>query len=370
MDFRSQTLEELKTRGATLSGKRALVGFDGFVDKIMSAVDSRSGPGDKFTAIENIEQFGQRITAAAGKSTNIEVYPHREKIGGNGPIMANALISGGVKTMYIGALGMPSVQPVFESFARAADAVSVGEPGITNAIEFKDGKIMISTTASLDEVTYESIVAKMGEGPLFDTLSRADLVALVNWTMLPHMTAILNALLEKVLPHLGPAPDGRFFFFDLADPEKRSDGDIAALLTTLRRFTAHGSVTLGLNLKEAQRIAKVLGHPPLETDSDGLRRLAQSLRSSLEISTVVVHPRDSAACATKDATWWAAGPYTETPLVSTGAGDHFNAGFSIGQLIGVSPPACLTMAVAASGYYVNNGKSPSLFEIDTFIRNW
>jgi len=33
------------------------------------------------------QEFGRRILAAAGKSTNIELFPRLEKLGGNGPIM-------------------------------------------------------------------------------------------------------------------------------------------------------------------------------------------------------------------------------------------------------------------------------------------
>ena len=45
-------------------------------------------------------------------------------------------------------------------------------------------------------------------------------------------------------------------------------------------------------------------------------------------------------------------------------------GFTIGLILGLSPPACLTLAVAFSSYYVSTAKSPSLFDIDNFIRNW
>ena len=63
----------------------------------------------------------------------------------------------------------------------------------------------------------------------------------------------------------------------------------------------------------------------------GLRELARALRENLKIGTVVVHPKESAACATRDGSWWVEGPYTENPKLTTGAGDHFNAGFVIGQ---------------------------------------
>ena len=81
MNFNKGTLEELECKGNAISSKNAVVGFDGFVDKIMTVVDKRLGPGDNFTAINRICELGTRISGAAGKSTNIEVYPKTEKIG-------------------------------------------------------------------------------------------------------------------------------------------------------------------------------------------------------------------------------------------------------------------------------------------------
>src|SRR5690606_17119260 len=95
-------------------------------------------------------------------------------------------------------------------------------------------------------------------GMLLDIFSRADLLGLVNWTMIPYMSEILVALLDRVLPVLPPR-DQRIFFFDLADPEKRSEGDISGVLKIIRRFQEWGTVTLGLNFKESLHIARVLG---------------------------------------------------------------------------------------------------------------
>ena len=49
---------------------------------------------------------------------------------------------------------------------------------------------------------------------------------------------------------------------------------------------------------------------------------------------------------------------------------NYTAAHESRQIIGLSPPACLTVAVASSGFYVRNGRSPSLFEIENFIRNF
>ncbi len=362
----TRTLEELSAKSLNSSTKNVMVGLDGFVDKIVTPVDKRHGMGENFDPISTIAELGTRISAAAGKSANLELFPRFEKLGGNGPIMANAMLALGCKTRYVGALGYPEVHPVFQEFAKQTEAVSLSAPGITTALEFQDGKIMFGRMVGLDEVSYERIIEVAEEGKFFDMMSRADLVAMVNWTMIPRMTEIFVALLEKVLPNLPPAD--RHYFFDLTDPRKRSQTDVSNVLGVISRFQSHGEVTLGLNYNESLQVAKALGLNEREAEEAGLRKTAEEVRSTLEIGCVVIHPVDSAACATKEGDWWAPGPYVENPKITTGAGDHFNAGFCATRMAGLSPTACLTFATSTSGYYVRTAQSPSVGQIENFLR--
>lgn len=364
-----KVLEELSNKMASVSGKQALVGLDGFVDKIITPVGNRYGQGTDFDPIPTIEDFGKRILAAAGKSANIELYENYEKLGGNGPIMANALVSEKLKVQYIGALGLP-LHPVFKEFAEKANAVTIADPGITHACEFEDGKIMLGTMKGLDDITVQRVIDTMGEGAFMDAVNRADLIALVNWTMIPNMTSVFEELLTRVLPNIGPKESGRWFYFDLADPAKRSRSDLKEVLHVISRFRSFGSVTLGLNLAETKQACDVLDLPEVEEGGDGLRTAATRIRNSLKLSCVVVHPREGAACATKDGDWWVEGPFCKNPKISTGAGDHFNAGFAVAEVIGLSPESCLAVAVATSGQYVRTGNSPSLRETARFIESW
>jgi hypothetical protein len=367
--FRQRALQQLKSRRADISRRHVLVGFDGFVDTIVTPVGLRRGAGKDFTPIGTLAELGQRISAAAGKSTNIELYPMIDKLGGNGPIMANAILAGGARVTYVGALGQPAVHPVFAGMAAKARAISLCDAAHTTAIECNDGKLMLGIMSSLDLVTYERICATMGEAAFHAEIASADLVALVNWTMIPNMTAIFGALTERVLPQL-PAKPERIFFFDLADPEKRSVEDLRGALGAITKFGAFGRVTLGLNLKEAQQVAAALGCGAVGDDEASLRAAATAIRAKLNLHTVVIHPRESAACATAAGNWWVPGPYTSQPLITTGAGDHFNAGFTSGQLIGLDPEACLAVGVSTSGHYVRTGESPSLATLETFLANW
>src|SRR5437667_10397324 len=182
----------------------AFVGLDGFVDEILHVVDKREGD-DTYTGLPTIRQFSERLGAAAGRSTNVELVSQLTKLGGNGPIMANALASFGLKVTYLGNLGYPNLHPVFAEFASRAEVYSIAEPGYTDALEFEDGKIMLGKHQSLKQVNWENIKARFGEDKCATHFGTADVVGFVNWTMLTAMSDIWSALLKEICPALrGP----------------------------------------------------------------------------------------------------------------------------------------------------------------------
>jgi sugar/nucleoside kinase (ribokinase family) len=369
MDSNTLTVQELKAKAHAASSKKALIGIDGFVDKIVHPVDQRSGPGDRYNPIATIADFGARISSAAGKSANIELAPILEKLGGNGPIMASAQCAQGLQVRYLGALGKSTIHPIFTEFAQQTNAVSIADPGITHAAEFSDGKIMLGSMASLEEINYQLIVGAMGADELHNSFAEADLIAMVNWTMIPYLSEVFNDFLEHLLPTI-PENKDRIFFFDLADPQKRSKEDLLEVLNIFGKFEAFGKVILGLNLREAEQVDALLGFEPIENTPDNLQVLAARIRKTLKLDTLVVHPTQDAACATPEGTAYVKGPFCESPQITTGAGDHFNSGFATARLIGLSPVAALTVAAATSGFYVRTAKSPSLDELAEFIATW
>ena len=77
---------------------------------------------------------------------------------------------------------------------------------------------------------------------------------MVNWTMLPNMSRIWAKLLDEIIPN--SERHQRKLFIDLADPEKRTHGDILDALKLLTRFQDQVDVILGLNLKESLEVAE------------------------------------------------------------------------------------------------------------------
>jgi len=345
----------------------AFVGLDGFVDEIVHVVDTRQNAAS-YQRLPSIASLAERLAAAAGKSTNIELVNQLTKLGGNGPIMANALARLGLKVTYLGALGYPDRHPVFDDFARNAEVHSVAESGHTDALEFEDGKVMVSRTVQLNEITWPRIQERFGEKKFAAKFESSDLIAFVNWTMIPFMSDVWEALLVELCPRLsGPR---RKMFFDLADPEKRTPQDIRRALELIVRFQVHFDVILGLNEKEACEVAESLGVSGIARDTEGLVTLARRLAERLPISTIVIHPVSYALAISGGAVDIVKGPYVASPKITTGAGDHFNAGFCLGKLLGFSNQTCLLCGVTTSGYYVSTGTSPSLVQLAEMLHKW
>ena len=111
-ELRAHGADKLQAATTQVSGFNAFLGLDGFVDEILHVVDKRES-ADKYQRLTTIAKYADRLAAAAGKSTNVEMVKQLTKLGGNGPIMANALASFGMKVCYLGNLGFPSLHPVF-----------------------------------------------------------------------------------------------------------------------------------------------------------------------------------------------------------------------------------------------------------------
>jgi sugar/nucleoside kinase (ribokinase family) len=347
----------------------AIVGFDGFIDSIIRAVDVRhTMTADGYVALRTIRAFADRIAAAAGLSTNIELVVKEERFGGNGPLMAGGLGRFGLPVTYIGGIGLPEnpsiLHPIYTPLAeRCRRVIPLAPPARTDALEFDDGKIMLGKPGNLQGITWDLLKRTIGLDTLSAMLTEARLLAMVNWVMMGGVQGIWEGLCEEVLPRLQPQARPRIYI-DLCDPAKRTDGDIRAALAALARLNQLTQVTLGMNLAEAVRIDAVLGAGgftgPVEEGS-AIARAAALIRERSGLDTVVIHPRHGAAASSRhEGPSWFTGPLVTRPRLSTGAGDHFNAGFAAAQVAGLPLEECLSFGCAASGCYVRDAESPTL----------
>jgi hypothetical protein len=351
------SLNEFIKTGRPLKKAHCLIGFDGFIDDIVKAVDTRDGAN--YQTIPTISDFGDKIASFSGKSGNIELVAEIRKIGGNAPILTQGLLEGGHRIVLAATLGDP-IDPVFSPLKERCEALfTLSEPGHSTAVEFMDGKVIFGQMKGIIDLKAEEILEKIPNLP--SLIDSCDLVASVNWTMIPAMNALWQLLLQKVFPKL--TPKKRIFFVDLADPAKRKGDDLRQALELLKEIDRYFEVHLGLNFREAERILSLF-HP--EKKATDLKQLAQEIKQAIGLKQVLIHSA-RLAC---DGIHLIETPFTEHPKLTTGAGDNFNAGYLNGVLYGMNGKESLQFGAATASYYVRSGKSPSLEELALFLGEW
>lgn len=351
-----------------MSASRVFIGFDGFIDTLLHCVEKRLGP-HSFKRLGSIPVFSKIISKAASQSTNIECVIQEQALGGNAPLLARALATLGIPGTVVGALGYPSVHPLFRSLAPLGIAIhSFADPGYTDALEFTDGKLLLGKMGELHKLTLKEISGRLSPHLLDTCIQEAEVLATVNWTMMPLVREFWSYLLKH--PRLLKNGPRKSLFVDLADPAKRPLLDLKEGLSCLSSLNTVCDVILGLNRSECRQVQHALRLKA----SPSLKICAERIATALRISSVVLHSRTEVAVATlygnRITSEEIKVPLCTTPRRTTGAGDTFNAGFLAGVIQHQPPLECLKMAVAASGIFIRTGISPTPKSMARFFRQW
>ncbi|MGA0332690.1 MAG: carbohydrate kinase [Kiritimatiellia bacterium] len=353
---RKQLALTLSSRRAELSALPVLTGFDGFVDEMITVVNTREDLRS-YTKMDTISAFGKAVSAAAGHSSLREIVIRETHPGGCAVNMGDGLSRLGVPVCTYATVGNP-LHAAFAEYAEQASLYSWGdEPGRTLAFEFDDGKLMFSAVEQLQSFHPDALRGYLESTPFEADCAAAKVIALTDWTLYPHMTACWDLLREQVFAKL----ENPVFFFDLVDPSSRSEADIRDMLPALTRFQSLGEVNLGLNQNEANILSRYLGLPITQAkDPEAALDQAAALCKALKISRVILHAIPYAVSAGDEGMARLLGPYCEHPVKSTGAGDRFNAGWVLGRVLQLDETEKLMTACACSGAFVRKGLSGNL----------
>ena len=308
------------------------------------------------------------ISAASSQSANIECVVKERSLGGNAPLLARALASLGIPGTLVGTCGFPTLNPLFQPLETMGIAVhSFAEPGLTDALEFTDGKLMLGKMGELNSLSLHEATGRLRHNLLESCVSQAECIATVNWTMMPLIQEFWEYLLKN--PRLMVQAPRKSLFVDLSDPAKRPAKDLKGALSTLLELNAICDVILGLNRSESTQVLRALRQRP----SDSLQKNADTIASVLHLSCVVIHTHSEVAVASlmdgKITSHTLFVPICKKPVRSTGAGDTFNAGFIAGMLQHQTPLTCLKMAVASSSTFVRTGIPPTQHSVKSFLKN-
>lgn len=332
---------------------RAWVGFDGFIDRLAHVVSSRNAKGSN--EYERIPDFADRLHASAGISCDLELNTISVAPGGNAPIMAQAMGRLGIDTTLVAALGENGLHPAYERWKERCRMISVGAPADTLALEFQDGKVMLADLKPLDELTWERVKARAGLETIRRDVRESQLVALTCYSLLAQAKDLWDGFRTEVLDALRDEGRDKTIFFDLADPSKHDAAWIRECCDTLAAYRVYGRTSLGLNYNEAVCLMKAYSIDPQDMET----ALAQLYEQRIA-DVLLVHPRNGCYAADAAGVRWHEGNLVEKPVISTGGGDHFNAGFCAALLKGYDTDAAVKAGMRVSHEFVKTGKTPEM----------
>ncbi len=351
--FEKNALAELSNRVKqkipALDGAHVLVGFDGYIDKLVRLPRGK----DYFSSIS---EFVDYISGYRNQSADLRMERISEKLGGNGPLLAQSLAAKGVAVTCVGTMGKPEVRPQFLELAEQCRVISVDQPADCFAIEFADGKLMFGDTAPLERLTFQRLCEKAGKGRLIGLLDQCDLFCFANWSAISHANELLSDILTELGPGLYEKP--RTLFFDLADPSAVEEAVFYRFFELLPELKKVFSVTVGLNPKEFLQVYNRFFH----CDETKLTpEMPPRLMAEFPADEIVLHGLDYAVAGDKSYPMRRVpGAFVPSPKVVTGGGDNFNAGYCLGKLLGLLPGECAMLGNISSMLYVRDGAPAGL----------
>lgn len=352
-------ISALNHQTETKTSITATLGFDGFVDTIIRLVHHHAPDGSN-VYFDSMKGWGEYITDKVGKNFTIELTNQTTKLGGNMPIMANALANLGISVNCVGAMGYPQVHPAFEQMASGCKLLSFSAPGLTQALEFRDGKIMLGNVDDLNQTDWPTLKERLSENALIEAYENSTLIGMLNWGELTKSTAFWQGLLTEVFPKCNFKTQP-ILFFDSSDCSKRTHVEIKQMLSLVKQFSAFGKTIMGVNQNEAHFLHELI--EGISAQHKDLVKVGADIIERLGVTVLLLHNRNEAAVVTREHQVRMPSYFVEHPKLLTGAGDNFNAGFCYGYLLNLDLTDCLTAAHAVSNYYIRNGASPSLKNI-------
>lgn len=358
-----KSLESFKK--GPIKGK-IFIGCDGYVDQIRRAVKTRTTSGT-VEYFETITGFSDRLAAAAGKSGQVELITDNVKLGGNAPIMANALGHLGVENYCLGNSGFPSLHPSYKEMHPKVNLLPVGNPGESIALEFNDGKIILSELTVFRDLNWDQVKKTADIKKINKGMNDCEILALVGWCNPDHATDVWKGILKEVMPQ---SPAKKLIFFDLADPSKKSKEDLLEVLSVMNSFQKFGKAILGLNENETLKLYHIISDTLPGEDHSDLKTKSKAIFDFMKIEGLLVHPVDRSIYVDRSGIREISGRVVKDPIISTGGGDNLNAGFCLGYLLGASVEESMILGMATSGSYVKNGKSPDIKAIIEYLNSW
>lgn len=333
---------------------KILLGCDGFVDETYEIVEVRKSLTD-FTAMKNLRMFGELLVERADGGVGVELVPKRRCEGGFGVNTARLAGVLGLNPVLPGLYGKNEIDPAFEEFKDTCSLHSLGDPALTIALEFDDGKVLMSNLEAVSNLTWEDFEKHFGEAQLKAMFADVDILGLGYWSL----TADFDNLFKGFMKQYETLKTPSRMFFDFADIKKKSSESFMTSLKLIESYNDKIPMTLSLNEHEVFELFTRTGTDCPDRTPAAIASALTVAREKIGFDELVVHtPEFAAASHSADGEAHAIQERQTKVVRSAGAGDSFNGGYICASLGDIPIKERLVIANAATAYFVTHASAP------------
>ncbi len=215
---------------------------------------------------------------------------------------------------------------------------------LTTSIELEEGNIMVADPGSLAEFGPEDLTPGSE-----DMIKNADLVYISDWGLNKKGTGLAKYV-------FGVARQSRKFrtFFDPGDSSPRTREETEKLIEDVLAMGLADIISV--NEDEAWRLGFTQG-------------FTLTIGTTRKVTRVDLHTQHYARSLYGDTETDAMPAFDVTPTRLTGAGDAWDAGDILGELMGLSDDLRLMLANATAAYYISHpqAKHPTCWDLMDFL---
>jgi len=354
-------IQKITTALANLNGTIYMCA-DGFIDEVWELVDSRASLA-KYTPVSKMTHFGQRIIGVGTGGMGIELVKKRRDYGGFTANIGYATARLGINTTMVGLFGKGEIDPVFAPVRAVSNMITMGDAAVTHALEFDDGKILMTHMGVVLEVDWNRLVREIGISKLTELITEADIIGIGYWSCLPDFDNMVEQACE-LIPLDGKE---RRFFFDFADVRKRDTDSLVNTLAVLRQLNTKCPMILSMNEHEAAIIFELQGET-LDNVGRPVAEKTGAVRTKLGLDELVIHtPQYAVAASSKEPPALMLQKYCEKPVRTAGAGDTFNGGYIAATMAGLDIAERLFVANETVSFFLNTGNAPNRKDLNSWL---
>ena len=335
-----------------ISGK-ILLGCDGFVDETYEIVEVRRSQSD-FTAMKKLRQFGELLVERADGGVGLELVPKRRCEGGFAINTGRVAAFLGLKPSLPGLYGNQSIDPAYHEFEENCNLLSLGDPALTIALEFGDGKVLMSNLEAVSNLTWGQFKTHFGDEKLKEMFTGVDILGLGYWSLTADFDGIFQGFMDQYETLTPP----RRMFFDFADIKKKSSESFIKSLELIKSYNSKIRMTFSLNEHEVFELCARVG-----VERPDLTPAAITSALTIVRELVVHTPEFAAASNASEGEAYAIQDRQSNVIRLAGAGDSFNGGFLCASLGDLPLKERLVVANAVTAFFVTHATAPNKQEL-------